>query len=215
MDLVGREIQRLGGRNRRTEDAEHLPRVKAARHHRRDKVLREPVGNLIAGSDRGQVLPAGALGFLGDGQGCRQHQGARVNHEPEGIPFATGHHHLGVHKGRSGATQLHLMPENAGVARACAIVFHDRQRLLRVGELAPDQGRGQALKGCGAGAVDDGRRQVFEAKLMDPLGELAAEALCHVRHIAPPSTATEAPVMKLARAEARNTATAATSCGCP
>ena len=45
------EAHDLCGRDRRAEDAEHRPGVKAARHHGRNPVRRHPLHHFVAGSN--------------------------------------------------------------------------------------------------------------------------------------------------------------------
>src|SRR5271166_6315609 len=81
--------------------------------------------SVLAGHHSGQELAAGAPCCLGSHE-CRGQDGAtRMNHHPEGVPLASGKHHLRIDEGSPGSGKAPPVDECRGRAAATELFLLD------------------------------------------------------------------------------------------
>ena len=130
VDLIGIKPADFRRRDRRAENPEHRPGVKAARHHGRDELGGHPLHDLITGGDAGQKVTAGTAARLGRRERSRQDCDAGMGQHAEGVPLAAGEDCLGIDKGGAGLGQLCAVTQHRrGPSPARLFLLDQRERL--------------------------------------------------------------------------------------
>ena len=147
--------QNLGSGDGGAKDAEHRPGVKAAGHHRRNEIRRQPLHDLVAGHQAGEEVPARGPCSLRGHEGARDDAGAGMGEHAKGVQLAAGHGHLGV--GKSGPAPGHggaVHHDGGAVVHPDFVVADELHRLLAAGGLRAEEHRRQAVQRDALGAID-------------------------------------------------------------
>ncbi len=174
--LAGVEPLDFCRRDRRAENPEHRPGVKAARHHARDEFRRHALHDFVAGGDAGQERLARSAARLGGGERRRQDRGAGMGQHAERVPLAAGEDRLGIDKGGPGLGQFRAMAQH-GRRPAAARLFlpHQSKRLPARRHVVRHERRRQRLQRHTLGPIDHRRRQLFVGQIGDEGGEFTAQ----------------------------------------